>query len=261
MIDATRPTSARIENRLIGGSDHYPADRRAADALLRVDLAADERVIAAHEFVRGAVRQLARDGAHQLLDLRCPLPSWRPYWWHPFLMQRQPLARIVYCAHDPMVFAHAQMMLVEAPGVRVIDADPGTPGLLAHPVVQSHLNLVDEPVVVIASGLLDHLTDTAVTRLLDELPVLAPGSVLVLATSVCRDAGRADRIARTMDHAAPGVWPRLRTPEAVKSLHPALSSGLSCTDTDEPQLATALLDLAAPAVPSETSGADGEPAD
>ncbi|MGX9891188.1 SAM-dependent methyltransferase [Streptomyces sp. NPDC002276] len=240
MIDATRPTSARIENYLIGGYDNYPADRQAADMLLRVDPTAAERAIAAHEFVRGTLHQLARDGAHQLLDLRCGLPSWRPH-WHRILMRRQPLARIVYCAADPMVLAHGQMMMEEAPGVRMIDVDPGGPGLLDHPVVQSHFNVTGEPVVVLASGLLEHLTDEAAARLLSDLSALAPGSVLVVTTSVCADAERADRIGRVIHRAAPGIWGRLRTPKEVKCLHPKLSSGLICTDTDDPQLATALI--------------------
>jgi hypothetical protein len=42
---------------------------------------------------------------------------------------------------------------------------------------------------------------------------------------------------------------------------PVAASELSCTAADEPQLATALLDPAACAVPSKTPGADGEPAD
>ncbi|MDF3141085.1 MULTISPECIES: SAM-dependent methyltransferase [unclassified Streptomyces] len=238
MIDVSTPASARMHCYLLGGTDHYTADRLAVGVLRQLHPGAAVQARQARAYAHSALDRLARDGIAQLLDLGCGLPH-RPH-LHDTVTRRQPGARTVYTDRDPIVLAHGRMMLEESANVRVIKADLSRPGILQHPALQEHLDLT-EPVAVTAVNLLEHLDDDAASRLLRDLSALAPASVVVIATPVCADPSRAALITLAMDRAAHGAWGRLRTPQEAKTLHPALSSGLIHAPSAHPQLATALI--------------------
>ena len=73
--DVAAPNVARMQNLLLGGTDHFPSDRRACADLVAVMPNAGELAQQGRAFVRRAVRVLAEAGQQQFLDLGCGLPA------------------------------------------------------------------------------------------------------------------------------------------------------------------------------------------
>jgi O-methyltransferase involved in polyketide biosynthesis len=220
--DAYRITNARIHDALLDGHSHFLAHRAAAEKLTSVYPLASFHATAARLFVRDVLDRLATDpgGIRQVLDLGCGFPEWPPY-LHDIVETRQPQARTVYCDNDPMVLAHANFILDEPAGARVVPWDLEKPGLLDDPRVRGHLDL-REPVAVVLSGVIECLTTTAAARLLRDLSVLARDSVVIVTTAACTDPATARLITLTMDGVASGRWGQMRTPGQLAALHPAL---------------------------------------
>src|SRR5215471_12200525 len=75
-IDTTRPATARIYNYLLGGKDHFPADREATLSLLEVFPALRAAARENRKFMHRAVRFLADDmGITQFLDIGSGIPA------------------------------------------------------------------------------------------------------------------------------------------------------------------------------------------
>src|SRR5690606_28588858 len=109
-LDTTVAHSARLWNYLLGGKDHFAIDRAAGDKLLALlpEFAASAR--ASRAFLRRAVRHLAADvGIRQFLDLGTGLPTAENT--HEVAQAIAPESRIVYVDNDPMVLAHARVLL------------------------------------------------------------------------------------------------------------------------------------------------------
>lgn len=109
---------------MLGGKDHYPADREAAQAVIRVRPQVVAGARANRAFLSRVVRYLAGErGIRQFLDVGTGLPA--PGATHQVAQQVAPECRVVYCDNDPLVLAHARALLVsKPPGVcAYIDAD------------------------------------------------------------------------------------------------------------------------------------------
>jgi hypothetical protein len=88
-FDTTVPSSARVWNYLLGGTDNFPVDRA---------------------FLGRAVRYLAAEaGVRQFLDIGSGLPTMDNT--HEVAQRVAPDARVVYVDNDPMVRDHAQALL------------------------------------------------------------------------------------------------------------------------------------------------------
>ncbi|WP_406350924.1 SAM-dependent methyltransferase [Streptomyces sp. NBC_01635] len=110
MIDVRQASDARIHNFLLGGSDHYEADRAAARRL--IDLAPNAGILAhiSRQFLVRAVRYLASERRiSQFFDHGCGLPTRDNV--HEIARRVNKAARVVYVDNDPVVLAHARMML------------------------------------------------------------------------------------------------------------------------------------------------------
>jgi hypothetical protein len=179
-IDASVPHSARIWNYWLGGKDNFQVDRDAGDAFLAVYPEQRDKARACRYFLARAVRHLAGErGVRQFLDVGTGLPTADNT--HEVAQRVAPESRIVYVDNDPLVLAHARILLTSSrEGVtNYIDADLHEPEAILAEAGRT-LDL-DEPVALLLIGVLGHVADydearDIVRRLMAGLP---SGSYLV----------------------------------------------------------------------------------
>jgi O-methyltransferase involved in polyketide biosynthesis len=180
-IDTTVPHSARIWNYWLGGKDNYAVDRAAGDAWLAVHPEMRALARATRAFLGRAVHHLAQDqGVRQFIDVGTGLPSADNT--HEVAQRVAPEARIVYVDNDPLVLAHARVLLTSSPqgATQYIDADMrDTATVLAR---AGELLDFTQPIALLFMGVLGHVADygearALVSTLVDALP---SGSFLVV---------------------------------------------------------------------------------
>ncbi|MEW9555512.1 SAM-dependent methyltransferase [Nonomuraea sp. NPDC050783] len=182
-IDTTRPTSAGIYNYVIGGEDHFPADREAAEAMLAGNPYTAVGMRATRAFLRRAVRWLAdpRHGAvDQFLDIGSGFPTAGNV--HEIAQSVDPDARVVYVDYDPTVVACARALTAGDDRVRVIEGDlRRVEDILDHPDVRGFLDW-RRPVALVLNAVLHFVTDEQdPQRLIATVrDRMAPGSFLAL---------------------------------------------------------------------------------
>ena len=123
-FDPNTPHPARIYNYWLAGKDHFPADRRAAEEVIRhrPEVVAGAR--ANRAFLARLVRYLAaRRGIRQFLDIGAGLPA--PANTHEVAQQAAPDCAVVYADNDPLVLVYARALLTCRPPGRCgyVDAD------------------------------------------------------------------------------------------------------------------------------------------
>jgi hypothetical protein len=181
-IDTTTANPARVYDALLGGKDHYPVDRGAADAILAAAPQARQGARENRAFLQRAVRYLAAEaGIDQFLDIGTGLPTQGNV--HEVARQVAPDARVVYVDHDPVVHAHANALLANnSPTTLAVLADLREPeAILADSQVRRLLDFT-RPVAVLLVAVLHFIRDAEdpagiVARLRD---AMAPGSHLVI---------------------------------------------------------------------------------
>jgi SAM-dependent methyltransferase len=113
-FDPSVPHPARVYDYWLGGKDHFPADRRAAEAVIRERPQVVAGTRANRAFLARAVRYLAAErGIRQFLDIGTGLPSTDNT--HQVAQATAPSARVVYVDNDPLVLAHARALLTSTP--------------------------------------------------------------------------------------------------------------------------------------------------
>ena len=179
-IDTSRPNPARVYDALLGGKDHYPVDRAAADAILNVAPQACRGARENRAFLRRAVRYLAEAGIHQFLDIGTGLPTQGNV--HQIAQAVTPHARVAYVDHDPVVHVHANALLADHTTTIAALADLREPEvILGHPDIRRLLDLT-QPIAILLVAVLHFIRDEEdpagiVARLRE---AMAPGSFLVL---------------------------------------------------------------------------------
>jgi hypothetical protein len=159
-IDTSRPHSARVYDYMIGGKNHFEADREAArkvlDALPTGNIGPREN----RGFLSRAVRYLtAEAGVRQFLDIGTGLPTTNNV--HEVAQRVTPAAHIVYVDNDPLVLVHARALLTSSPEGRTayIEEDLRNPeAILGHPVTREVLDF-GQPVGLILAGVLHFVVD------------------------------------------------------------------------------------------------------
>ena len=181
-IDPTVATPARIYSYLLGGKDHFPADRAAADQALEAMPQLRDFARVNRAFLTRAVRHLARTGLDQFLDVGVGLPA--PGGTAETALSVRPDTRIVGVDNDPIVLAHARAHgQAPAPsGVTIVAGDVRRAAqILENPEVRGRLDF-DRPVAVLLVAVMHFVLEEddpygAVRTLMDGV---APGSALVL---------------------------------------------------------------------------------
>ncbi len=180
-IDMTRPHQARIYDSWLGGTSNFAVDREAAERALAAYPGLRRGVRAQRAFLANAVGYLARTaGVRQFLDIGTGIPSAGNT--HEVAHAADPRARVVYVDNDPIVLAHAHVLLTgSTPGTtRYLDADLRDTAK----VLTEAAALLDfrEPVAVLLIGVLQLIPDAddphaIVARLMQAVP---PGSWLTI---------------------------------------------------------------------------------
>ncbi|HEU5428739.1 MAG TPA: SAM-dependent methyltransferase [Actinocrinis sp.] len=182
-IDTSVPHPNRMFNYLIGGKDHFKADRDAADALIKARPDTVITVRAAEAFTRRAVRKLAEAGIRQFLQMGAAITIANSN--DQAASESAPDTRtFVYVADDPISLAHARALLVGRPGppVTVIGGNFREPqDILSRPGLVSKIDF-DQPVGLLLFGMLDYIAaDRRARRALDYLMQrVVPGSMAAL---------------------------------------------------------------------------------
>ena len=175
------PDPARIYGYWLGGKDHYPADREAAEEVIarRPQVVAGAR--ANRAFLARVVRYLADEcGIRQFIDIGTGLPA--PGNTHDVAQAVAADSRIVYVDNDPLVLTYARALLTSSPqgSCDYIDADlRDTPTILAE--AAGTLDFT-RPTAVLMLAVLHFIPDTddpggIVAALARQL---APGSYLAI---------------------------------------------------------------------------------
>ncbi len=178
-FDPSRPNVARIYDYLLGGKDHFAADRQAAEQLIAALPNAAAVARANRTFLAAAVRHVAREGIAQYLDIGAGLPTSPSV--HECARAIVPGARVAYVDNDPVAVRHAQALLATGEGVIAIEGEVRQPeAILADPRLAGVIDLA-EPVCVLLVSMLHFFTaaeaDMIVGTFRDRM---APGSYLVI---------------------------------------------------------------------------------
>lgn len=156
-VDASRASSARVFDYLLGGKDNYEVDQAVARCILQV--APDTRALTwfCRRFLCSAVALAADAGVRQFVDIGAGLPT-SPN-THEIAWQRDTSARVVYVDNDAVVYAHGNVMVRPLPGARMMLEDIRRPGdLLSRLAGEAGIDF-DEPVALIMCGLLHYILD------------------------------------------------------------------------------------------------------
>jgi SAM-dependent methyltransferase len=210
-FDVTVPNAARIYDFMLGGKDHFQADRDAAAKVLQVLPGSAQACRANRDFLQRAVRYLAAAGIRQYIDIGSGLPTVGNV--HQVAQEADPSARIAYVDYDPIVLAHARALLEISPAVVVIPGDLRKPGdILAHPGLT---RLIDfrQPVAVLLIAVLHFLTDDDGPRdaVREIITRLAPGSYLALSHVT------ADHVTPAAAATAQGVYTSASAPVTART--------------------------------------------
>jgi S-adenosyl methyltransferase len=113
-FDTSVAHPARVYAYWIGGKDHYQADRKAAEEVIRMRPQVVTGARANRAFLARVVRYLAANcGVRQFLDIGTGLPA--PENTHQVAQGVDPACRAVYVDNDPVVLTHARALLTSTP--------------------------------------------------------------------------------------------------------------------------------------------------
>jgi O-methyltransferase involved in polyketide biosynthesis len=193
-FDAGAPNVARVHERLLGGKEHFAADRDQAGRLLALyppmrDMARENRA-----FLARAITWAAGQGTSQFLDLGCGLPA--PPNTHQVARAVIPAARVAYVDTDPVVLSHARALLATSDGLAAAAADLTDPeAVLAAPELRTVIDRA-RPVAVILGAVL-HFLDAGTARQVTAgyAQLMAPGSCLIISVACVDDQALGQQLA------------------------------------------------------------------
>ncbi|GAB0104025.1 SAM-dependent methyltransferase [Nocardia sp. JMUB6875] len=156
-FDPGELSSARVYDYLLGGKDHYEADREVAGRMLARVPELKTLVWFTRGFVLKAVEMAAEAGIRQFLDLGSGIPVSPAV--HEVARKFEPSARVVYVDYDPIVVTHSTALLAGPPGITALLGDIRCPGDILDQLDRDALIDFDEPVAVLFSGVLHYVMD------------------------------------------------------------------------------------------------------
>jgi len=190
--DPDRPSPARMYDYSLGGTDNFPVDRAAVEAV--GEIVPEFRLVglANRGFLVRAVETMAGLGIDQFIDIGSGIPTSPNV--HEVAQRVRPGARIVYVDNDPVVQAHNRSQ--DRPGVLGLDADLYEPAsVMDSPVVRAHLDF-DRPIGLIFAAVLHFVRrDQAVDLVAQFRRALPAGSYLAI-SAACVDGMEAPLVER-----------------------------------------------------------------
>jgi hypothetical protein len=239
VLDAGRPSLARIRDCLLAGKDNLAVDRAVVADLMAGVPDVDAAAQADRTFLVEAVHAMAGAGIGQFLHLWCGLPRDRNV--HDVARSRDPDAVIGYVDSDPVVLAHLRALVGTDARIAVCDRDPRDPQqVLADPRLRAVLDL-GAPVGVLlvdALSFLDHASAPAVVA--GYARALPAGSRIAISVASQDDVAAAaiHTMHRVYAEAGAPIYPRTRAQveqlfDGLRLLPPGLSdlyhSPTACT--------------------------------
>ncbi len=216
-FDTTRPNIARAYGYLLGGKDHFAADREMADKLVAIYPGVRQMVRDNRWFLARALDYVLAQGIRQYVDLGAGLPTSPAV--HEIVRRRDGTAGVVYVDNDPVVLNHLWALAASGDDhVAAVARDLGKPAAVLDAVQATGLIGLTEPVCLILAMVL-HFMDAPTARDLAAAYIsgLAPGSHVII-TVGCGDPAIGAQITRIYD-AAPV---HNHTPEDVASFFTGL---------------------------------------
>jgi hypothetical protein len=185
-FDPAKPNVARIYDYLLGGEEHFAADRHAAQRLIAELPNAPLVARANRVFLAAAVRRVAREGVAQYLDIGAGLPTSPSV--HECARAVIPAARVVYVDNDPVAVTHARALLATGDGAIAIEGDARRPGvILTDPRLAALIDL-SEPMCVLLVSMLHFVTPEEADMIVGTFRHrMAPGSYLVISQGEAKD--------------------------------------------------------------------------
>jgi hypothetical protein len=180
-LDTGVPQTARIWNYWLGGEDNFAVDRQVGDQIREAYPIIVDSARLSRAFLVRAVRYLAGEaGIRQFLDIGAGLPTANNT--HEVAQQVAPECRIVYVDHDPLVLAHARVLLTSSSegATDYIDGDLRDPATVLREV--SRTLDFSKPIVLLLMGVLGHIGDDDEARSIvnDLMGAVPSGSYLAL---------------------------------------------------------------------------------
>jgi hypothetical protein len=211
------PSAARVYDYLLGGKDHFPADREVGEAM-KVQLPnLLEDVQANRAFLRRVVRYVVMEaGIRQIVDVGAGLPTVGNT--HEVALAASPEARVVYVDHDPVVLVHGRDMLHGISQATIIAQDLCAPeAILSDPEFGALIDF-DEPVALLFLSMLHFIPDNAdpaglIARLLEPFP---SGSYVAMSHGTADGLPQVNDVERLFDEATEAA--RVRTRAEVLNL-------------------------------------------
>jgi len=154
-VNVEIPSSARIYDYLLGGGHNFEADRRTAEALIKVlpvrDMARRNRA-----YLRRVVLELAEHGVRQFLDLGSGIPTVGNV--HEVAHEVAPDSKVVYVDFEPVAITHAELMLAGERDVTALLGDLREPEKVVAQARQ-HLDFT-QPIGLLVVGVLQFIPDS-----------------------------------------------------------------------------------------------------
>ncbi|MBO0802170.1 MAG: SAM-dependent methyltransferase [Nocardiopsaceae bacterium] len=224
-IDTRTASIARLYDYMLGGTDNYEVDRRAAEAA--EDLMPGSFALARNNrrYLERVVRYLAGEcGIRQFIDHGSGLPTQNNV--HQVARESGAGSKVVYVEIDPVVLAHGRVkaLMAEDDSTAFIEADASDVDLvLGHPETRRLINF-DEPVAVLYVSFLHCIPDARdpdgmVRRMVDHL---SPGSYLAISHLTADTPESRERMTRFGVESTRGHWGRVRSREEVASFFQGL---------------------------------------
>jgi SAM-dependent methyltransferase len=182
-VDITRPHPARRYDYWLDGKDNFAADRASAAEVEKGFPTVRTSARQNRRFLKRVITHLAeQQGIRQFIDIGAGLPAADNV--HEVAQAIDPRSRIVYVDHDPIVLAHARVLLrgTREGATAYIEADVRQPStILSAPDLLETIDL-DRPVALTLLAIMHFVPDEdrpyeLVQQLRD---ALAPGSFLVV---------------------------------------------------------------------------------
>lgn len=207
-IDITRPHIGRIYDYVLGGSQNYEADRRAAEAILELVPAYPRWARLNRSFLSHVGARWAAEGFKHVLDLGSGLPT------QGHFNEQLPGAKILFADFDPLTVAQGQQLLAYSPDMAFANVDIRNPEALFEQAASFFGP--ERRIAVGLIGIAYFLSDDEIRRLVQRLHAFcAPGSVMALSFHHVADVPDAElikeRLFTSAKHARVDYY--LRTPE------------------------------------------------
>jgi hypothetical protein len=209
------PSSARMYDYYLGGTDNFPVDRAAAEQAVRAMPVIPVLARANRAFLVHAVAAMAAAGIDQFLDVGSGLPTSPNV--HEVARPTVPDARVVYVDYDPVVVEHSQARRL-APGTATVRADARSPEeIFASPEVAELIDL-GRPCGVLMMSVLHFIGGDIAPLVARYAARLAPGSCLALSHVVTDGADQSGMTGVQRVYEASPTDPAVRTTAEIRAL-------------------------------------------